>query len=169
MRVRTREGFAGVTPIGSPERIGRAAAAARHADLNAARRRKPGAAEQNLKRKETRVSAINSALATIDRIGADGEMDANVTVQVSFDLDAVSDPIVLPDGKRIYPPLLFGEPIDEVACKLIDTENPAASRFLRLTGPPGTGKSQVARAIAYRLWRGAAGRSRNGMASRSTG
>jgi AAA domain (dynein-related subfamily) len=98
------------------------------------------------------VSAINSALAMIDRIGADGDMDANVTDQVSFDLDAASDPIVLPDGKRIYPPLLFGEPIDEVACKLIDTENPAASRFLRLTGPPGTGKSQVARAIAYRLW-----------------
>ena len=66
------------------------------------------------------MSAINSALATIDEIGADGEMDANVTDQVSFDLDAVSDPIVLPDGKRIYPPLLFGEPIDAVACKLID-------------------------------------------------
>ncbi|MFZ0379312.1 MAG: AAA family ATPase [Solirubrobacteraceae bacterium] len=99
------------------------------------------------------MSAINSALATIDEIGAEGEMDANVTDQVSFDLDAVSDPIVLPDGKRIYPPLLFGEPIDAVARKLIDVHDPAASRFLRLIGPPGTGKSQVARAVAYRLWR----------------
>ena len=60
---------------------------------------------------------------------------------------------MLPDGKRIYPPLLFGEPIDAVACKLIDVQDPAASRFLRLIGPPGTGKSQVARAVAYRLWR----------------
>ena len=99
------------------------------------------------------MSAINSALAAIDEIGAVGEMDANVTDQVSFDLDAVSDPIVLPDGKQIYPPLLFGEPIDAVACKLIDVHDPAASRFLRLIGPPGTGKSQVARAVAYRLWR----------------
>ena len=115
------------------------------------------------------MSAINSALATIDRIGADGDMDANVTDQVSFDLDAVSDPIVLPDGKRIYPPLLFGEPIDEVACKLIDTENPAASRFLRLTGPPGTGKSQVAARSPTSFGESAAGKSRNGMAGRSTG
>jgi hypothetical protein len=38
-------------------------------------------------------------------------MDANVADQASFDLDAVSDPIVLPDGKRIYRPMLFGEPI----------------------------------------------------------
>jgi hypothetical protein len=100
-----------------------------------------------------RVSAIDAALATIDGIGAEGEMDAALPTPVGFDLDAVAEPIVLPDGKRIYPPMLFGEPIEEVACKLIDTQHPAASRFLRLTGPPGTGKSQVARAIAYRLWR----------------
>ena len=99
------------------------------------------------------MSVITAALGQIDAIGAEGELNANPADAVSFDLDRVADPVVLPDGKRIYPPLLFGEPIDEVACKLIDTENPAASRFLRLTGPPGTGKSQVARAIAYRLWR----------------
>ena len=99
------------------------------------------------------MSAITAALGKIDEIGADGELDANAPNPVSFDLDAVADPIVLPDGKRIYPPLLFGEPIDDVACKLIDTEHPAASRFLRLIGPPGAGKSQVARALAYRLWR----------------
>jgi hypothetical protein len=33
-------------------------------------------------------------------------------------------------------------------------DDPAASTFLRLIGPPGAGKSQIARAIAYRLWTG---------------
>ena len=98
------------------------------------------------------MSAIDAALATIDGVGAEGELDAAAPAPASFDLDGVADPILLPDGKRIYPPRLFGEPIDEVACRLIDTEDPAASRFLRLIGPPGTGKSIVARALAYRLW-----------------
>ena len=31
-------------------------------------------------------------------------------------------------------------------------DDPAQSSFLRLIGPPGAGKSQIARAIAYRLW-----------------
>ena len=98
------------------------------------------------------MSAIDAALATIDGVGAEGEMDAAAPAPVSFDLDGVADPILLPDGKRIYPPMLFGEPIDELARRLIDTKDPAASRFLRLIGPPGTGKSIVARALAYRLW-----------------
>ena len=33
------------------------------------------------------MSAINAALATIDEIGAEGEMDANAPDPVSFDLD----------------------------------------------------------------------------------
>ncbi len=99
------------------------------------------------------MGAIDAALARIDAVGTEGEMDAKVADAVSFDLDGAADPIVLPDGKRIYPPLLFGEPIDQVACRLIDTRDPAASRFLRLIGPPGVGKSQIARAVAYRLWR----------------
>ena len=100
------------------------------------------------------MSAINAALATIDEIGAEGEMDAGATTSGldELELDCVAEPIVLPDGKRIFPVRLFGEPIHEVAARLIDTEDPAASRFIRLTGPPGTGKSQLARLIAYKLW-----------------
>ena len=61
-----------------------------------------------------------------------------------LELDSLTEPIVLPDGKRIYPPRLHGEPIDELACALIDTDRPAESTFLRLIGPPGSGKSQLA-------------------------
>ena len=72
---------------------------------------------------------------------------------IDLELDAVGDPIELPDGKRIYPPRLHGEPIDELALRAArHAATRRARRFLRLVGPPGTGKSQIARAIAHRLW-----------------
>ena len=71
-----------------------------------------------------------------------------------LELETACDPIVLPDGKRIYPPCLHGQPIDQLALALLDMHEPAKSTFLRLIGPPGAGKSQIARAIAYRLWTG---------------
>lgn len=98
------------------------------------------------------MGAIDAALATIDMVGADGEMDGGAVDEVEFDLEAVCDPILLPDGKVIYPARLFGEPIHDVAARLIDSQDPARSRFLRLTGPPGVGKSQLARMLAYKLW-----------------
>ncbi len=98
------------------------------------------------------MGAINSALATIDKVGAEGDMDSEAVGEISFDLDGVCEPILLPDGKVIYPARLFGEPIHEIAARLIDSQDPARSRFLRLTGPPGTGKTQIARAIAHKLW-----------------
>ena len=63
-----------------------------------------------------------------------------------------ADSIELPDGKAIYPPKLHAEPIDHVACALLDKQQPSGSRFLRLVGPPGTGTSQSGRAIVCRLW-----------------
>jgi MoxR-like ATPase len=50
--------------------------------------------------------------------------------------------------------MLHGDPVDRLACSLLDMHDPAGSAFLRLIGPPGAGKSQIARAIAHRLWTG---------------
>ena len=97
------------------------------------------------------MSAIDQALSTIDRVAAEGDLAPERPTD-TLQLDSLAEPIVLPDGKRIYPPRLHGQPIDELACSLIDVANPAESSFLRLIGPPGAGKSQIARAIAYRLW-----------------
>jgi hypothetical protein len=98
-------------------------------------------------------SAIAAARQQINDVGADGDLDgALAPADIQLHPDAVADLIELPDGKRIYPPRLHGAPIDELACALLDMQEPSRSRFLRLVGPPGTGKSQIARAIAHRLW-----------------
>ena len=97
------------------------------------------------------MSAINAALNSIDQVAAEGDLTADRPAE-PLELDTLADPIVLPDGKRIYPPSLHGQPVDELACALLDMNAPAQSTFLRLTGPPGSGKSQLARAVAHRLW-----------------
>src|SRR3954454_20166072 len=96
------------------------------------------------------MSAIDAALGAIDRVAAEGDLAPDLAAPL--ELEASAEPILLPDGRRIYPPLLHGEPVDRLACALLDMDDPAQSTFLRLTGPPGSGKSQLARAIAYRLW-----------------
>jgi hypothetical protein len=67
-------------------------------------------------------------------------------------LEAAGEAVELPDGRVVYPPSVHGEPLHELAGRLLDTGNPQNSRFLRLIGPPGVGKSQLARCIAYTLW-----------------
>src|SRR5262245_31650343 len=96
------------------------------------------------------MSAIDAALHQVDHVAAEGDLAAKRPEPLT--LEAAGEPIELPDGKRIYPPLLHGQPVDELACALLDMQQPAQSTFLRLIGPPGAGKSQIARAIAHRLW-----------------
>ena len=98
------------------------------------------------------MSAITAALTQIDEVAADGDLAPDPAAPL--ELETAGEPILLPDGKRIYPPSLHGQPVDELAVALLDMDDPAQSSFLRLIGPPGAGKSQIARAIAYRLWTG---------------
>jgi hypothetical protein len=65
-------------------------------------------------------------------------------VDTTMQLATASAPIVLPDGRRIYPPRLHGQPIDELALALLDIDDPAQLSLLRLGGPPGAVKSQIA-------------------------
>src|SRR4051812_962242 len=85
-------------------------------------------------------SAIAAAPQRINDVGADGDLDgARAHSEIDLDVDAIVDPIELPGGKVIYPPRLHGEPIDRIACALLDMQQPSRSRFLRLVGPPGPG------------------------------
>ena len=87
------------------------------------------------------MSAIDAALSTIDRVASEGDLAPERPADL-LELDALTEPIVLPDGKRIYPPRLHGEPIDELACALIDiapagrVDVPAADRTARLGQEP---------------------------------
>ena len=97
------------------------------------------------------MSAIAALRAEINDVAEEGDLAIDIS-DIDLDIDAITDAIELPDGKRIFPPLMFGEPVDAIAVSLLDMKDPSRSRFLRLIGPPGTGKSQIARAIAHRLW-----------------
>ena len=80
------------------------------------------------------MSAITAALSQIDRVAAEGDLAPKATA--ALELATPGEPILLPDGKRIYPPCLHGQPIDELAVALLDMDDPAQSTFLRLIGPP---------------------------------
>lgn len=95
-------------------------------------------------------SAIDDALAEVDGVAEEGELAAETEALLSIDEPLIE--IALPDGRTIYPPSIYGQPVHDIACQLLDMQNPAQSRYLRLIGPPGTGKSQIARAIALSSW-----------------
>lgn len=96
-------------------------------------------------------SALSNLLDKVDAAATDGDLQAD-RATVADTLQQPGTPIALPDGRRIYPPNVLGVGAHEVIANLLDTQDPARSRFVRLIGPPGTGKSQVARAAAHHLW-----------------
>ena len=68
-------------------------------------------------------TAIAAARQQINAVGADGDLDgATPPGEIDLDVDSVADPIELPDGKVIYPPKLHGQPIDTIACALLDMQ-----------------------------------------------
>jgi hypothetical protein len=98
-------------------------------------------------------SALMDSLNQIDEVAAEGDLDAPSRDPLTpVDPDDAGPEVNLPDGRTLYIPRVHGERIDTLACDLLDINNPARSRFLRLIGPPGTGKSQLGRAIALELW-----------------
>ena len=70
------------------------------------------------------MSAITAALSQIDRVAEEGEFAPDPAAPL--ELETAGDPIQLPDGKRIYPPSLHGQPVDELALALLDMDDPAA-------------------------------------------
>ena len=60
--------------------------------------------------------ALEAALNTIDAVATEGDLAPDRPASDPLELEAVGERIVLPDGKRIYPPRLHGQPIDELAC-----------------------------------------------------
>src|SRR4051812_5591842 len=103
-------------------------------------------------RRRARMSAITAALRQLDDVAAEGDLAPDPIRSESIEFGVPSDPILLPDGKRISPPPWHGERVAALALALLDRDAPASWSFVRLIGPPGGGKSQTARAIAYRLW-----------------
>ena len=79
-------------------------------------------------------TAIDQALATVDDVAAEGDLTAEARALLTLDA-TTHEAIVLPDGRTIYPPSLFGEPLHEVACRLLDAQDPTRSRYLKLIGP----------------------------------
>jgi hypothetical protein len=101
-------------------------------------------------------TAVTRGLKQIDRVGQEGDLVADPTDPLPVvDPEDAGIAIELPerDGPRtIYMPQVMGVPVHELACSLLDFDHPSRSKYLRLIGPPGTGKSQIGRAIAKHAW-----------------
>ena len=88
------------------------------------------------------MSALDAALRQIDDVAGDGDLAPSPPAALpAIDPDDAGEPIELPDGRTFFVPLLHGRRVDELACALLDLERPAASKFLRLTGPPAPARA----------------------------
>ena len=115
------------------------------------------------------MSAIDAALNTIDRVAQRATWSPTGRASRSSST-AWPTRSCCPTAGAIYPPRLHGRPVDELACALLDMDDPAQSTFLRLTGPPGV-RQEPARAGRSPTGCGpaAAARCTSATAARSTG
>ena len=104
------------------------------------------------------MSAIAAGVERVNAVAEEGDLAVDLDPTLDLAEDVEQEAIKLPCGRVIYPPKIFGTPVDRIACSLLDAQDPADARFLRLIGPPGTGKSQIARVIAYKRWLAAGNR-----------
>jgi hypothetical protein len=102
-------------------------------------------------------TAVTRSLNKIQQVAQEGDLAAATPNPLpNVDPEDSGVAIALPerDGERtIHMPLVMGVPVHELACQLLDFERPSRSKFLRMIGLPGTGKSQLGRAIALHAWR----------------
>ena len=110
--------------------------------------------------------AIAAARQQIDDVAADGDLAADPPPPTSASSSTPSpSPIVLPDGKRIYPPRAARRADRRARLRAAGHAGPRPlDASCAWSARPATGKSQIARAIAYRLWtdRGRAVENRHG-------
>ena len=72
------------------------------------------------------MSAITAALGSSTTSPPKATSPPDPLPSDPLELEPPGEPIVLPDGKRIYPPTLHGERVDELALALLDMDDPAA-------------------------------------------
>src|SRR4051812_28257391 len=88
------------------------------------------------------MSAITAALRQLDDVAAEGDLAPEALPADALGLEAPSDPIILPDGKPIYPPTLHGERVDALALALLDMADPARSSFCGWSGRPARARAR---------------------------
>jgi hypothetical protein len=50
------------------------------------------------------MTALDAALAQLDRVADEGDLTAERATEALPELDGLADPVELPDGRSIYPP-----------------------------------------------------------------
>ena len=99
------------------------------------------------------MSAITAALSQIDGVAAEGDLVPDHRPQ-PLELDAPASRSCCPTASGSTRRACTASRRRARARAARHGATRPQSTFLRLIGPPGAGKSQIARAIAYRLWTG---------------
>ncbi len=98
------------------------------------------------------MSAITADLSQIDRVAADGDLAPEPAT--ALELETAGSRSCSRTASGSTRPACTAPQSTSSPSRCLTWTTPPASTFLRLIGPPGSGKSQIARAIAYRLWTG---------------